>query len=67
MGRKPSHPDAEGIADDSGDESGEHQRPEAKIAIEVHRMSTAAASTLTPDRKSKVESDSVAPYFLSWT
>jgi hypothetical protein len=43
MVRKPPHPDAEGIADDSGDESGKHERPAAKIVIEVHRMSTAAA------------------------
>jgi hypothetical protein len=47
MVRKPPHPDAEGIADDSGDENGEHQRPAAKIVIEVDRTSTAAASTLT--------------------
>src|SRR5450631_4582007 len=38
MRRKPSHPDAEGIADDGGDENGKHQRPAAKVAIEVHRM-----------------------------
>jgi hypothetical protein len=60
-GWKPSHPDAEGIADDSGDEYGEHQCPDAKIAIEIHRMSTAATSTLPQHRKSKVESDSLAP------
>src|ERR1700730_594913 len=38
MRRKPSHPDAEGIADDGGDENGKHQRPAAKVAIEVPRM-----------------------------
>jgi hypothetical protein len=31
MVRKPTHPDAEGIADDSGDENGKQQRPAAKI------------------------------------
>jgi hypothetical protein len=67
MGRKPSHPDPKGIADNGGDEYGEHQRPDAKIAIEIHRMSTAAASTLPPHRMSKVESDSLAPYFLPLT
>jgi hypothetical protein len=46
MGRQPSHPDAEGIADDSRDEYGEDQLTDAKIAIEVHRLSTAAASRL---------------------
>jgi hypothetical protein len=38
MRRKPSHPDAKGIADDGGDENGKHQRPAAKVAIEVHRI-----------------------------
>jgi hypothetical protein len=33
MVRKPPYPDAEGIADDSGDENGKHQRPAAKILI----------------------------------
>ena len=37
MHRKPTHPDAQGIADDGRDENGEHQRPAAKVAIEVHR------------------------------
>ena len=32
------HPDAEGIADDGGDENGKHQRPAAKVEIEFHRM-----------------------------
>jgi hypothetical protein len=38
MRRKPSHPDAEGIADNGGDENGKHQRPAAKVVIEVHRI-----------------------------
>ena len=68
MGRKPPHPDAEGIADDGGDEQGEHQRPAAaKIAIEVHRMSTAAALTAAPHRTGKIERERLARYLLSLT
>jgi hypothetical protein len=40
MRRKPPHPDAEGIADDGGDENGEHQGPAAKVMIKLHRIST---------------------------
>jgi hypothetical protein len=68
MGRKPPHPDAEGIADDSGDEYGEHQRPDAKTVMEFHWISTAGQpQQAAPHRKSKVESESLAPYFLSLT
>jgi phosphotransferase system HPr-like phosphotransfer protein len=33
------------------DENGEHQRPAAKIMIEVHRMSTAAALNAAPTQE----------------
>ena len=46
MRRKPPHPDAQGIADDGGDENGEHQRPAAKVVIEVHRWIPSAALTV---------------------
>jgi hypothetical protein len=32
MRRKPAHPDAEGIADDGGNENRENQRPAAIVA-----------------------------------
>ena len=51
MRRKPPHPDAEGIADDGGDENGEHQRPAAKIVTKVNRISTVAASPKPAHRK----------------
>ena len=38
MRRKPAHPDAEGIADDGGNENGENQRPAAIAAKEIHRV-----------------------------
>jgi hypothetical protein len=42
MCRKPPHPNAEGIADDGGEENDELQRPAAKV-VENHRMNTGAA------------------------
>jgi hypothetical protein len=39
---KAPHPNAEGIADDGGDENDEHRRPAAKV-VKNHRMNTVAA------------------------
>jgi len=39
---EPPRPDAEGIADDGGDENGEHKRTAAKVVIEVHRTGLAS-------------------------
>jgi hypothetical protein len=39
---EPSRPDAEGIADNGGDENGEHKCPAAKVVIEVHRTRLAS-------------------------
>ena len=38
MRRKPADPDADGIADDGGNENGENQRPAAMVAKKVHRI-----------------------------
>ena len=43
MRRKPSHPDAEGIADDGGNKNGEHRRPAAKVT-KIHRINTVGAA-----------------------
>ena len=61
MGQKPSHPDAECIADDVGDENGEHQRPAAKVVIEMHRMSTAAGSTLPHTGRARLRAEALLP------
>ena len=61
MRRKPAHPDAEGIADDGGDENGEQQRPAAKVMIKIHRMS--AISSLSNGTYGKGKTESVALYF----
>jgi hypothetical protein len=53
--RKPFHPDAESIADDGGDENREHQRPAAKVVIEVHRMSTVSGLSSGPHGEGKAE------------
>jgi len=43
------------------DENGEHQRPAAKIMIEVHRMSTAAASTLSHTGRARLRAEALLP------
>jgi hypothetical protein len=59
MYRNPAHPDAEGIADDGGDESGEDQSPAAKTVIQVHQWIPPAASALAC-REGEAESEACA-------
>ena len=58
--RKPTHPDAEGIADDGEDENGEYQRPTAVVVIEVHRSGSPAA----PVRKKQGKPKSCALFLV---
>jgi hypothetical protein len=43
--RKPPHLNAEGIADDGGNENGEHQSPTAKVSTKNHRVNTVSGFT----------------------
>ena len=68
MRRKPSHPDAEGIADDGGDENGKRQRPAAKVEIEVHRIRFASKRPQARPARKKAEPRAKASRstFCSW-
>ncbi len=62
------HPDAEGIADDGGDENGKHQRPAAKVGIEVHRIRFASKRPQARPARKKAEPRAKASRatFCSW-